>query len=428
MQNQSTKKIEKIPVRLPDGSFSMVKVGASIGSTIATDKKEEKKVQDIVAEPMKKPIIPSITKIKNEVKKIDEGLSKSLPKSIHADGEINWQASVDKVIKLIKIKLFDEEAKNRLKSIIMSRLADVRDFLATKEVLTKPKSAGGLGLGEIDMAQVINVIDTEYKLIHTYHKNIVVGDIVKSDVIEDPFDSKAEINALVASELPYTDTNKYMDTIAAVLNKDKGSTAVLEQAVKPKDIKHDFKKITDEPVFMADTPVVPFTPDKPITISSIPNSNKNNNVKNNIFKATEPLISDTASIKQNIIKPTSFTKPNLSMKDIVADKRLVGPIDELKSMRLVDFRRLGNSTTERLQKIKSHIEELEDESFRKKVQAVQAWRSNPIYKMYVSIGSQGLMGTQTVADVIKEKQEKGEEILTQEEFEQLTDFNKKLKY
>jgi len=430
MQNNVTKKIENIPVRQPDGSFIMVEVGGeethsnviSPSGGFPTGRQLSQEPTQLVSLKLNKPKPVSVPK----------------PPMQNNNTGIDWQSAVNKVWQSLDLELFDEVAESRLKSVIMSRLRDVRDVLATKETLTKDRSAGGLGLSEMDANNVIAAIDSEYKIIHSHPNNQPATSInLKSHIVDDPFDLKAEINALVESELPIVDSNEYMNMIASFLDKDHHSTLMKTEstAVLPKKVVYQLPK-NDVIVKTSKLVGQPF---QSLTLKTKPQSEPpaiklTKDIKSDIkpkFVLDESLIPKDKTgtgIKQNIIKPTEFIKPKPTMNDVVAEKRLMGPMDELRSMRLVDFRRLGTSTSERLQKVKNHIEELEEESFAKKVEAIQAWRSNPIYRMYVQIGSQSLMGTQTVADVIKEKQEKGEEVLTQDEFEQLTDFNKKLKY
>ncbi len=438
-------KIEKIPVRRPDGSFVMVEVGDGIDSKpeVEATPSAPPVITEVADTPIAEPVVNKPISLKPSTA---EPPVKTSPPVVSSDQDspINWEASVDKVINVLDVNLFDDSAKVRLRSVIMSRLRDVRDFLATKEVLTKSRTEGGLGLVEADAVKVLNNIDIEYNTIHAKQGNTSSEKGINLGVVEDPFDQQAKIDALVASEIPYSESNEYMDAIAQAINKTKTPDKSVKPVTKPKTI---------DSTITTQTPAKPLVEPKPVVLKSKPvgpvagiklKIDAEDKVSatpkpppitpKEIKPEPKPFVLDKelkkagADIKQNIIKPTAVSKPKPTMNDVVAEKRLMGPIDELRTMRLVDFRRLGNSTSERLQKVKNHIEELEDESFAKKVEAIAAWRSNPIYRMYVSIGSQGLMGTQTIADVIKEKQQKGEEILTQEEFEKLTDFNKKLKY
>ncbi len=469
--NNKQPQLETIPIRQPDGSFAMVKVSDSqvnssknkqpTKKSLHTDMTDAGSSAGVVKQNLSKPSTQSQSKIatQNFVKSTDKPVQNSIvdrqdgsvqnKNTTKSQDGVNWQASVDRVMDNISIKLFDDNAHNRLRSIILSRLRDVRDLVVVREYLTKGRDEGGLGLSDEDASSIIVDIENEYK--HIHKNNNINSDIKKVDtsVVEDLYKPQAKLDALVESDIPYVETDVYKNAIADYL----GTVSKPMPQTEPKEIQDlsgNIKNQKSPTAKISDT-----SSDFPKMQSLADDESKVDTVKEQVIdkklklessfvpqpkvelkKTPEPSISfnaelatdNTPSIRKEVVRPTSATKSKPTMKDVISKKRLMGPIDELSSMRLIDFRRLGNSTEERLQKVKEHIEEMEDISFTKKVEAIKAWRSNPIYQMYLQLGSQSLMGSQTVEDVIKAKEEAGEETLSKEEFEQLTDFNKKLRY
>ncbi|RJQ34763.1 hypothetical protein C4566_01785 [Candidatus Parcubacteria bacterium] len=107
---------------------------------------------------------------------------------------------------------------------------------------------------------------------------------------------------------------------------------------------------------------------------------------------------------------------------------LSGPVQELQDISVKNFRRLGDSAQARADKILEKINILEQESYTKKSQAIEAWRKSGVYKIYLQIGAQSMIEGKKIEDLVKEKESKGEETLSAEEFSVISDLNKKLRF
>ena len=107
---------------------------------------------------------------------------------------------------------------------------------------------------------------------------------------------------------------------------------------------------------------------------------------------------------------------------------LTGPIEELQSFSLDNFRRLANSPSEQGAKLLSKINVLEKDSVTKKAQGIEAWRNSPIYRQYLSIGTDSLSQGKDVAAIIAQYQQNNQETLTMEEFSAISDLNKNLRF
>ena len=135
-----------------------------------------------------------------------------------------------------------------------------------------------------------------------------------------------------------------------------------------------------------------------------------------------------------VFRPTDLSSAKKKIDDVLSksseDKTevLSGPVDELKSLKLSDFRRLGNNSQERVDKILYKINLLEEESFTKKSEGIKAWRDNKIYKLYLEIGNKSLENDEAVKDTIAHYEKEKKEVLTEEEFISISDLNKLLRF
>lgn len=124
----------------------------------------------------------------------------------------------------------------------------------------------------------------------------------------------------------------------------------------------------------------------------------------------------------------SANKPLTARAPILAKDVLTGPVKELQSMDLINFRRLGNSATERADKILDKINLLEQDSYTKQAQGVAGWRNSSIYRQYLELGAESMVSGQEVAALIEQYKSQNKETLDLEEFSAISDLNKKLRF
>lgn len=182
-----------------------------------------------------------------------------------------------------------------------------------------------------------------------------------------------------------------------------------------------------------------------------------------IVEESKPIIKDTikSEIKPNLevkgnneapekidVSLPKVSRPNLNqipkkpISDVVSPLReekkplvslgqkgvLMGAVQELGSFDLIGFRRLGNSATERTQKIFDKINLLEQESYTKKAQGIAAWRESGVYKLYLQLGTESMIAGKEVADFIVERESQNQNTLSIEEFSAISDLNKQLRF
>ena len=89
-----------------------------------------------------------------------------------------------------------------------------------------------------------------------------------------------------------------------------------------------------------------------------------------------------------------------SVQDIRFKKHLVGPIEELENMSLIEFRRLSSDPQEAVEKIKNKINLLEEQGYDQKLLAVQAWQNSLVNQEYLKLSSQALFSGKSLKDLL----------------------------
>lgn len=452
-QLQQTNQTDKIMIRRPDGTFAVLEVeDENEGKTKAGNS-----VQAVQLRPASS---ASNIKDKDFFSEKKHRSSQFSQKSTKPDkGQVGteektftWEEAVNEVLKALPsdwqemLKKKNQEWVERLKRIILSRLRDVRDWLTTKEALTKDWDLGGLGLNEATVAGLLNVIESQHKKIHSKPiAKVKESPSPFGSDVTDLYRSPETLSALVEADAAPSDIDGYKEILASHLGLNKDSSSVVSK-------RKEAKRLSEQAFSDRESPVVEseeIASEKPVL--KIPEAEKKHldrgeaKVLKNDFSEKEPVSATDVKIAKKTVVDESFSsasvrkksftpslRPSTPNKPVLEDvryqKRLVGPIDELKNMRLLDFRRLGSNTDERLDRIFDKIAALEDESFQKKVEGIKAWRQSPLYRKYLAVGNESLEKNVSVEQIINNKLEKSSDELTLEEFNKISDFNKKLRY
>ena len=142
---------------------------------------------------------------------------------------------------------------------------------------------------------------------------------------------------------------------------------------------------------------------------------------------------DTTKVKeaiqgaqQSAVAPRPRVTP--SMQEVTFDKRLSGPIDELRSLTLVDFRRLSKDVMQAATKVKDKVDLLEEQGYDKKVEAIGAWRDCALNQMYVGLTREAILTGTSVAELLSRKRVAGEETLSDEELKAVMKLNEELRF
>lgn len=284
---------------------------------------------------------------------------------------IDYNSIVQEIAEQTGISLPDEFLKKRFSSLITSRLRDIRTSIQLKELLVRSKKVGGLELADDQADQVVHATEEKAKSIHD------------QDTIK---------------ELEERKKKKEAERI-----QEEEQSRQMRQAVAREQIKKAVQKLQQQKQTIIPPPPTPPPPKpkrKPLPSPSIP----------------------------KVKRPTDGLRTKPKIVDIKTPSRLLGPIEEIKSLTVVDFRRLAPMPREATKKIKEKIELLEEESFTRKAEAIQAWKQSEIYQLYLDIGNEGMNKGKSVKEIISSRTIDGRSCLTEEEFKVVGDLNKQLRF
>ena len=313
--------------------------------------------------------------------------------------------------------------KDRFRAIITSRLKDIRDQAETEDLLVRDVAKGGMGFGSDLAERVLRAIEEQVKIIHNKR-----DETVKSE--KDAFVKQTIVNTYTKDESRKKGDIEELDRMySSLTGKVAQNTAQNPPATPmpqtpapiPKPPVVGTAPVAPKPApniaipKPAVSPVVPLTPPKPFvapapTPVAPPPTYK---------MPTTPLPSVAPS-----------TLPGTRMQDVrpvSAAARLTGPAEELKNMTLIDFRRLSTDPVEACRKINDKLDILEEHSYSRRIEGVQAWLQSPVNKLYLQVITSAFRTGKPISNVIGENQAANRETLTEREVRAIMDLNKGLK-
>ena len=230
----------------------------------------------------------------------------------------------------------------RLKSLILARLKDIKSEDETKELLARSIKNGGLGLTETQVEKIIKSCQ-------------------EVESLENGNSFSSALHSLESElELP-------APTVMV-----KSEPIKQPQVMEKSPPKHQF------------TPTVPVnvTTTKESVISTLVNKSL----------SSEP-----------VFKLDSKPVMKQSMQDVTASSVEMGPVEEIKSISLTDFRRLSGNPEEAAKRIAQKMFNLQDESFVWYLEALAAYHVSPLYSEYMQAICQSLAERKSLANVLSMK-------------------------
>lgn len=301
----------------------------------------------------------------------------------------------DEILKVSGLAV-DAEVQPRLARVIISRLKDIRDLMETKDVLLRPRDLGGVNMDNASANTLLQLIEER----RPAFEDEVRG--VKASPLR---------NGLHLTPPIHTPDQPAAGTPAApgVTLKDKEKTIVTGVVVPSKPIPAPPPLIVKEPR--------PFIH---------PSYKAQESGGKKLEARTPPAPPSPPPPPQPPKTPVAELRPTVT--DVRTLRRVMGPLDELKTMTIEDFRRLGATVPMIAAKVVEKIELLADESLLKRNEGLVAWKSSPLHQLYLAVGAESLEKSMDVAHVIEEHTKKNHQVFTKEEFDAIADINRKLAY
>lgn len=268
---------------------------------------------------------------------------------------------VESIIKALSFKVPVQNG-NRLRTIIQLFLKDIRGENETLEILTRKELEGGVGLSASQAEEVINKSE---------ESNSVATEATKTPVIlseaKDPLKPNTRDSSLPLRMTPKFDPKESMR---------------LEKEIP--DIIRKFpimKPVTVAPKAAPASVSTPVLPPKvaPVSMSSV-------------AQKIAPVVMPKVPLSEMPLADFKFNSDRLktTMHDVTKPPLEITPADEIRYFSLTDFRRLAPNPADGALKLKQKFLNLKDESVILFFAALEAWRSSPLYRDYLTAVSQSL--------------------------------------
>lgn len=329
------------------------------------------------------PVIDAFTpEDQKEVQSIEEARADLLNTS-------NLQDVTSVVTKICEspVFAFDEPLlSERCQKLVDSRVRGVRNAVQTRSKFEQPVDKGGLGVSGRRLADLMEAIESH-------------------------------VRAYEAAFAQHHQKQKQEAVAAEVAKMDKQAHAQAEE-------QHLSKKYAELTGRMPGEVVAPAAPAARRTSAKISAHHELQQQSGKI---------DADRVKEVIEKSSKPPKkrPQIrrpSMQEVVFEKRLAGPAEELRRMTLIDFRRLSADPTQAATKVQDKVELLEDQGHEQKVEAINAWRESPVNSLYVSLTREAVLSGVPVVEVLNQKRTAGEDVFSDAELEAVMKLNDTLRF
>jgi len=333
----------------------------------------------------------------------------------------------------------DEVIFSRLKNAIISRLKDIRDEMETIEVLKKSRKIGGLEMSDDQAQKIITLIKEKINqglLALPAEQNIDRSNILFP--LKKPF-----AGGKISLEVKKNNSIGRESEMVTPQKLEENKIAKPDLALLPKIEEEDGLPVIKSPMgddLMIKPKINNFGQDKKPQAIIPPAPVK-------IFPSI--LVAPVLSVKPPEIKPAMekpiavpqpqpMTKSTPPPKNIRFGKQLVdgvrvsnvlvGPIEELGTMTLINFRRLGETPSRSTAKIKDKIDLLENDSYGKRLEGVGAWHQSEVNRFYRLLGQESMRQERSIDDIINERLKNNKPTLSIEEFNAVMELNRQLRY
>ncbi len=312
---------------------------------------------------------------------------------------------LDEIIFKLKLKFKNDNSRSRFLLILNKYLIGAKDRYAVREMLVSEVKKGELDLTDKIIDDIFSVIEDIKKKEHFDVKNNLK---VEDGVLK-------KIEKLSHGQISTKAQPKLLE------DKD----PVLELA----PVKEDFE-LEKLPIINTEVQKDVLSPEN---LTNLLDNLKNINTKK------EEVIPQKPIIKEKVVKPEIQKKEapiinrpltnngKVRMSDVKKVK-ITGPIDELKFMDLVNFRRLSTDPKEIFLKINQKLEVLKNIDYGKMLEGVKAWRQSPVNKLYLKMFFKASNENKSIIEIIEDLKESNQEYLTYEEIEALIEFNRNLMF
>lgn len=298
-----------------------------------------------------------------------------------------------------QVTLPEGEAQKRFVAAVDARLRDVRGAFETRALLEAPLEQNGVGISGMALANVMEGLEAAV----TVRDRAAAGRLAQERDRQRQQKMAEEKGAAAHEQREASVMNKryaeitgqapseHVEPVAPMATRASVAVPAADQ-LAARDQQIDTHKVL-QAIRETQAPVAP--------------------------PAVTPVLS-AASI------PTPEGRPKV--QDIRFERKLAGPLEELRQLTLVDFRRLSKDPVQAATKIHDLVNLLSDQGYDRKIAAIQAWRESPVSQQYVHLSQEALLNGKSIHDVLKEHHNKGEETFSEAELRVVIDLNTTLRF
>jgi len=380
--------------------------------------------------------LPSLT-AENLTRELKEKVFVSVSDYLGLASEIrafDLDKDIEVLIKEAGIALASGNLVLRFKNIISTYLRGVRGKIDTKNSLSKDVKIGGLNLSSAEIDRVLKICDSgKFKSTGVLNVSPVSNQPTKpiSRPTEE-YDLKKALASGQTKPLATSKSDNKLDTkhelSAPVIPKELvppiGDAKSVE-SIKPSGTVKPAETIKLEETKRSAAPIVRPTPTITRPVASRLTAITHPAAPIRPTTTAIPTIQPTPRPAASRPAPTpAASRPQ--MHDIKSIPKVMGPIEELQFLDLVNFRRLGKTPAETTAKIFTKIKLLEKEGYDKMVAGVRAWRQSPVSRLYLRLGQEAIAKGILLKDAVNARQTANQEYLSLEEIEAIVNLNSKL--
>ena len=349
--------------------------------------------------------------------------------------------SVKEIFTSLPNKPQDDYLSRRLEYIISSRLRDVRTLLELKQLLMRDSKVGGSGMTRDPADAMAAQIEEGYK---KFHDPIMQEEKTKLD--KQMEEQKVKIEQRKAHEAK-EHAAWYKEKVLSRKQGDDQRTKIAEQfkqsfadsaaaaSTHPMDVKEQKTEVARfgemvtavsagaQPVKAPAVPAAPRPPaispfakpaSTPTPAAPIASPFGANVTSGAVAQAARPEVKVS---KATVDLQTAAASARPRLDDVkYSGPRLTGPLQEMTTLTLTEFRRMAKDPEVAAQKIIQRIEILGQESFEHKIEGIRAWQGCPLQHEYLKLVSESFKTGKPVGQLAEDKRKAGMDVPTPADF------------
>jgi hypothetical protein len=337
---------------------------------------------------------------------------------------LSIESKIEAVMESIKINFSSQDLERRFRQLLKTYLLGIRSRIDTKQALVKAVESGGLRIESSVADQILKSVD-----------------LAKSGYLEPPISQPAPPKLAMPEDELLANAEKKPQAPAGPNLHDAQYDFNALIAKKKKEVEEALRELNEAAAHG------PVQSEKTVTAPAQQRSGFKLDLKNlpDPALATMPEFGEEKDMVLNLrvsqaIKPQTIESVNVVqlkrpqregrviMEDVKHMPKLIGPVDELRTMDTVNFRRLNKDPKLAAEKIIQKLRLLEEDGYAKRLEGVKAWRTSPVNRLYLDIGQESMSAKKDVGVVIDERNGQGKDYLTRDEFNAIMDLNRSIRF